>query len=75
MATKRETAEAVRADMEKRFPQEKPVKVKDEMMQVNFRMKKSEYAALMELLADDGLLFSQGIRRIVRAYLKQNGKI
>ena len=46
---------------------------KDEMLQLAFRMKQSEYNKLMVLLNDEGLLFSQGVRKIMRAYLKSKG--
>ena len=75
MATKRETADHVKKDMEKRYPKEQDKPVKDEMLQLNFRMKKSEYDKLMYLLDDEGKLFSQGVRSILRAYLKQKGAL
>ena len=75
MATKRETADNVKKDMEKRFPKEQEKPVKDEMIQLAFRMKQSEYNKLMVLLDDEGKLFSQGVRSILRAYLKQKGAL
>ena len=76
MATKRETADNVKTDMETRFPKDEQLQpVKDEMLQLNFRMKKSEYDKLMVLLDDEGKLFSQGVRSILRAYLKSKGAL
>jgi hypothetical protein len=76
MAVKRNTVDNVKADMEKRFPKDEQLQpVKDEMLQLNFRMKKSEYDKLMVLLDDEGKLFSQGVRSILRAYLKSKGAL
>jgi len=76
MATKRETADNVKTDMEKRFPKDEQLQpVKDEMIQLAFRMKQSEYNKLMTLLDDEGKLFSQGVRSILRAYLKSKGAL
>lgn len=76
MAIKRDTADNVKADMEKRFgPAPKLQPEKDEMKQFAFRMKESEYVKLMSLLDDEGLLFSQGVRKIVRDYLKRKGAL
>lgn len=76
MAVKRNTVDNVKADMEKRFPKDEQLQpVKDEMLQLNFRMKESEYNKLMVLLDDEGKLFSQGVRSILRAYLKSKGAL
>jgi len=70
MATKRETAETVKNDMEKRFPKEEDQKpVKDEMIQLNFRIRKSEHRKLMAILDKEGKLLSQGVRAIIREWL------
>jgi hypothetical protein len=77
MAVKRNTVDNVKADMEKRFPKEpEPGRpAKDKMLQLAFRMKESEYNKLMVLLDDEGKLFSQGVRSILRAYLKSKGAL
>ena len=76
MAMKRDTADNVKADMEKRFPKvenEKPVK--DKMIQLNFRMKESEYKKLMAILDREGRLLSQGVRAIVREWLEKKNAL
>jgi len=62
--------------------QNKPLKTaasaldeKNGMKQYSFRMKESEFDLLMQIFDDSGLLFSQGLRKMVREYLKNHGKL
>ena len=76
MATKRTgVADVVKNDMEKRFGTGEKIPEVDNMIQLNFRMKQSEYNRLMLVLNDEGKLFSQGVRSIIRDYLKRKGAI
>ena len=76
MAIKRDTADNVKADMEKRFgpaPELQPEK--DDMKQYSFRMKESDIERLSRHFEDEGLLFSQGVRKIIRDYMHKKGLI
>jgi len=76
MAIKRETADNVKADMEKRFGKAQEQQPgKDDMKQCNFRMKETDIDRLTRHFEDNGLLFSQGIRKVLREYMHKNGLI
>lgn len=53
-------------------PGQKTQGKKDDTKQYSFRMKVSDIEILTAHFEDNGLLFSQGLRKVLREYIKNN---
>ena len=81
MAGKRKqgTANNVAADMDKRDLQGPPGTEKEpdtpkrkSMKQASFRLEATDFDILVEHFKDEGLLLSQGLRKVIRKYMKDS---
>jgi hypothetical protein len=53
-------------------PGQKTQGKKDDTKQYSFRMKVSDIEILTKHFDENGLLFSQGLRKVIREYIKNN---